>query len=116
MTRNFIAPTLAAAALVSATAAQAQQQACVNPADLADAVLEAQSLGLAEADPGADLDGRDAAAKLSILAYRAFGAWVRPDAFTTRGILEVGPHDCDLAEVPVRSDNGRIYQVHGRVA
>lgn len=39
MTRNFIAPTLAAAALVSATAAQAQQQACVNPADLADAVV-----------------------------------------------------------------------------
>jgi homoserine dehydrogenase len=40
----------------------------------------------------------DAAAKLSILAYRAFGAWVRPDAFPVRGIGEVGPHDCDLAE------------------
>jgi len=65
---------------------------------LADAVLEAQSLGLAEADPSADLDGRDAAAKLSILTYRAFGAWVRPDAFMVRGIGEVGPHDCDLAE------------------
>jgi homoserine dehydrogenase len=65
---------------------------------LADAVLEAQSLGLAEADPAADLNGQDAAAKLSILAYRAFGAWVRPDAFTVRGILELGPHDCDLAE------------------
>ena len=45
-------------------------------------------LGFAEADPSADLDGLDAAAKLSILAYRAFGAWVRPDAFPVRGIRE----------------------------
>ena len=47
---------------------------------LDEAVAEAQALGFAEADPSADLDGHDAAAKLSILAYRAFGAWVRPDA------------------------------------
>lgn len=39
MTRRFIAPTLAIAALASATAAQAQQKACVNPADLSDAVV-----------------------------------------------------------------------------
>ena len=63
-----------------------------------DAVAEAQALGFAEADPSADLDGTDAAAKLSILAYRAFGAWVRPDAFVVRGIREIGPEDCDLAE------------------
>ena len=48
--------------------------------------------------PTADLDGLDAAAKLSILAYRAFGAWVRPDGFPVRGIREIGPADCDLAE------------------
>jgi homoserine dehydrogenase len=65
---------------------------------LADAVREAQSLGLAEADPSADLDGHDAAAKLSILAYRAFGVWVRPDGFPVRGIRELDPADCDLAE------------------
>jgi homoserine dehydrogenase len=65
---------------------------------LADAVKEAQALGLTEADPSADIDGRDAAAKLSILAYRAFGAWVRPDGFPVRGIREIGPADCDLAE------------------
>ena len=53
---------------------------------------------LAEADPSADLDGHDAAAKLSILAYRAFGAWFRPDAFPVRGIRELYPADCDLAE------------------
>jgi homoserine dehydrogenase len=62
------------------------------------AVAEAQSLGFAEADASADLDGLDAAAKLSILAYRAFGAWVRPDGFTVRGMRELDPADCDLAE------------------
>jgi homoserine dehydrogenase len=65
---------------------------------LDDAVAEAQALGFAEADPSADLDGQDAAAKLSILAYRAFGAWVRPDGFLVRGIRELGPADSDLAE------------------
>jgi homoserine dehydrogenase len=65
---------------------------------LDEAVAEAQAHGFAEADPSADLDGHDAAAKLSILAYRAFGAWVRPDAFPVRGIRDLGPADCDLAE------------------
>ncbi len=65
---------------------------------LEQAVAEAQAMGFAEADPAADLDGSDAAAKLSILAYRAFGAWVRPDGFPVRGIREIGPADCDLAE------------------
>ncbi|MDP2321730.1 MAG: homoserine dehydrogenase [Acidobacteriota bacterium] len=65
---------------------------------LAEAIAEAQRLGFAEAQPDADLDGHDAAAKLSILAYRAFGAWVRPDGFLVRGIREIDPADCDLAE------------------
>ncbi|NVB82017.1 MAG: homoserine dehydrogenase [Kofleriaceae bacterium] len=62
------------------------------------AIAEAQSLGLAEADPSADIDGHDAAAKLSILAYRAFGAWIPPDQLPVRGIGELWPADCDLAE------------------
>ena len=62
------------------------------------AIAEAQKLGLAEADPSADIDGHDAAAKLSILAYRAFGAWMPPDALAVRGIRELRPADCDLAE------------------
>lgn len=65
---------------------------------MAQAIAEAQALGLAEADPSFDLDGLDAAAKLSILAYRSFGAWFRPDAFAVRGIRELSPADCDLAE------------------
>ncbi len=64
----------------------------------AEAVVEAQRLGLTEANPEADLSGRDAAAKLSILAYRAFGVWLRPEQFPVRGIESIGPLDCDLAE------------------
>ena len=62
------------------------------------AIAEAQALGLAEADPSADIDGHDAAAKLSILVYRAFGAWVPPHTLPVRGIGELSPADCDLAE------------------
>ncbi len=62
------------------------------------AIAEAQAKGFAEADPSADLLGHDAAAKLSILAYRAFGAWVPPDQLAVRGIGELQPADCDLAE------------------
>ncbi|HEX2692333.1 MAG TPA: homoserine dehydrogenase [Kofleriaceae bacterium] len=62
------------------------------------AVADAQRLGLAEADPSADIDGLDAAAKLSILAYRAFGAWLPPDTLAVRGIAELTPADCDLGE------------------
>ena len=65
---------------------------------LAQAVAEAQALGFAGPDPTDDLNGMDAAAKLSILAYRAFGAWVRPGDFPVRGITELTPADCDLAE------------------
>lgn len=63
------------------------------------AIAEAQRLGFAEADPSADIDGHDAAAKLSILAYRAFGAWIPPDQLAVRGIRELLPADCDLAEL-----------------
>ncbi|MBL0213040.1 MAG: homoserine dehydrogenase [Myxococcales bacterium] len=64
---------------------------------LDQAIVEAQAKGFAEADPSADLLGLDAAAKLSILAYRAFGAWIPPDALSVRGIGELWPADCDLA-------------------
>ncbi|MEZ0312145.1 MAG: homoserine dehydrogenase [Myxococcota bacterium] len=63
-----------------------------------DAVREAQAKGFAEADPSADVDGHDAAAKLSILAYRAFGTWALPSQFLVRGIRDLTAADCDLAE------------------
>jgi homoserine dehydrogenase len=65
---------------------------------LETALADAQKLGLAEADPSADIDGHDAAAKLSILCYRAFGVWVPPSELRVQGIRALVPADCDLAE------------------
>ena len=66
--------------------------------ELVTALHEAQQLGLAEADPSADIDGSDAAAKLSILCYRAFGTWIPPGDIPIMGIRALRPGDCDLAE------------------
>lgn len=66
--------------------------------NFSDALAQAQELGLAESDPSADVEGHDAAAKLSILCYRAFGVWVPTATMDVRGITELCPADCDLAE------------------
>ena len=55
----------------------------------ADVLKEAQDLGFAEADPGIDIDGVDAAHKLSILASLAFGTELDFDAVATTGIRHV---------------------------
>jgi homoserine dehydrogenase len=57
------------------------------------AVAEAQAAGYAETDPSSDVDGFDAAYKLSILASIAFGARVHPDQVYREGIREVEPLD-----------------------
>ena len=51
-----------------------------------DAVRCAQQLGYAEADPAMDVDGTDAAQKLSILIQLAFGSRVSPEQFLVQGI------------------------------
>lgn len=51
-----------------------------------DAVRCAQQLGYAEADPAMDVNGTDAAQKLSILAQLAFGTRVSPEQFPVQGI------------------------------
>lgn len=61
------------------------------------ALAEAQRLGLAERDPSADVDGRDAAAKAAILASLAFGAEVRMDDVHREGITVVSPADVSFA-------------------
>ena len=58
-----------------------------------EAVAEAQAAGFAEADPSSDVDGFDAAYKLSILASIAFGARVHPDQVFREGIRAVEPLD-----------------------
>ncbi len=55
-------------------------------ADFADALAEAQALGYAEADPTADVEGHDAAAKAAILAALAFHSRVTLDDVHCEGI------------------------------
>jgi len=57
--------------------------------DFADVLADAQALGYAEADPSFDIDGIDAAHKLSILASLAFGSRVDFDAVHVGGIRHV---------------------------
>jgi homoserine dehydrogenase len=61
----------------------------------AAALADAQRLGYAEADPTADVEGYDAAAKAAIIATVAFGARVHLDDVHTEGIT--GITDDDIA-------------------
>jgi homoserine dehydrogenase len=63
-----------------------------------DALSEAQALGYAEADPSDDVSGRDAAAKMAILARLAFGAAVRLDDVPYEGIENVTAEDIAYAK------------------
>ena len=65
---------------------------------LDEALAEARQAGFAEADPSEDLEGRDAAAKLLILAGIAFGAWGRLEDIPCEGITRIAPADIAHAE------------------
>lgn len=65
--------------------------------DFADVLADAQRLGYAEADPTFDIEGIDAAHKLSILAAIAFGSRLRFDAVETMGISRVKAADIEQA-------------------
>ena len=54
--------------------------------DYATALAEAQAKGFAEADPTADVDGLDAAAKIAILASIAFNSRVVMSQVPAEGI------------------------------
>ncbi len=61
------------------------------------ALAEAQRLGYAEADPSEDIDGRDAAAKMAILARLAFDTPVHLDQVRYEGIEHIQPDDLEYA-------------------
>src|SRR5438132_8439881 len=65
--------------------------------EVGDALAEAQRLGLAEADPSADLDGHDAAAKAAILATIAFDLPVLARDVYREGIRGVTADDIRFA-------------------
>ncbi|MEN2743589.1 homoserine dehydrogenase [Sinomonas halotolerans] len=67
-------------------------------AQFADVLAEAQRLGYAEADPTADVEGHDAAAKAAILASLAFHTRVDLDAVRCEGITSVTAEDIAAAK------------------
>lgn len=64
----------------------------------ADALRLAQSLGYAEADPSADINGVDTCRKICILASLAFGFQIRPDEVPCEGISSITSDDIAAAE------------------
>ena len=64
----------------------------------ADALGEAQRLGYAEANPAADVEGKDAARKTVILGAIASGKLVSPEAISTEGITNISLCDVELAQ------------------
>lgn len=65
--------------------------------DFASALKEAQRLGFAEADPSADVEGLDAAAKAAILAGLAFHTRITIDQVSAEGITKISARDIQVA-------------------
>ncbi|MPQ72492.1 homoserine dehydrogenase [Acetobacter senegalensis] len=65
--------------------------------DFGSVLADAQQLGYAEADPSTDIDGLDAAHKLTILAGLAFGRPVAFDSVHVEGIRRIGAADLSFA-------------------
>lgn len=63
-----------------------------------DALLRAQQLGFAESDPSLDIEGHDAANKLSILLAHAFGQISTPSGFLYHGIQSIKKTDAIFAQ------------------
>ncbi|MBR6742362.1 MAG: homoserine dehydrogenase [Clostridia bacterium] len=64
----------------------------------ADALSQAQKNGYAEADPSADIEGKDTCRKICILGALAFGKLLDVSRISTRGITELTVADIENAE------------------
>ena len=93
-----------------------------NGSDFGDVLAEAQRLGYAEADPTFDVEGIDAAHKLTILASIAFGIPLQFESCFTEGITKITREDIEYAEelgyrikhlgITRRTDDGVELRVH----
>ena len=66
-------------------------------ADYDTVLKEAQAKGYAEANPAADVEGKDAARKIAILASIAFNSRVKFDDVSIEGITKITPEDIEYA-------------------
>jgi homoserine dehydrogenase len=100
---RVMAETLAAAhiervhGIVNGTTNYILTQMAATGASYEDALREAQEMGFAESDPTEDVTGKDAAAKMAILARLAFGAAVGLDQVSYEGIERITADDIAYA-------------------
>lgn len=85
------------AGIVNGTTNYILSEMASTGADYASALADASALGYAEADPTADVEGYDAAAKAAILASIAFHTRITADDVYREGISKVSPSDFEAA-------------------
>lgn len=88
---------LRVAGIVNGTTNYILSEMSSTGADYASALADASALGYAEADPTADVEGYDAAAKAAILASIAFHTRVTADDVHREGISTLTPEDFEAA-------------------
>ncbi|MCP1676181.1 homoserine dehydrogenase [Natronocella acetinitrilica] len=86
------------AGIINGTANYILSEMYYNSREFAEVLAEAQRLGYAEADPSFDVEGVDAAHKLTILASIAFGIPLQFDKVHVEGIGHVSREDVAYAE------------------
>ena len=84
--------------IVNGTTNYILTQMAATGASYDEALREAQQMGYAEADPTEDVTGKDAAAKMAILARLAFNVAVRLDQVSYEGIERITPDDISYAK------------------
>ncbi len=67
-------------------------------AAFSDALCEAQAKGYAEANPAADIEGMDAARKITILMALSYGILADPNKLYTEGITKITTEDMAIAK------------------
>jgi homoserine dehydrogenase len=110
------------AGIINGTANFILSEMFYNGREFGDVLAEAQRLGYAEADPSFDVDGIDAAHKLTILGSIAFGIPLQYDRVYMEGISQISRDDVAYAEelgyrikhlgVCRRNENGVGLRVH----
>ena len=110
------------AGIINGTSNYILTQMSQSSRDFDDVLSEAQALGYAEADPAFDIEGIDAAHKLTILASIAFGISLQFDKVCIEGIAGVTVEDIAWAEelgyrikhlgIAKKTDKGVELRVH----
>lgn len=82
-----------------------------NNTDYHEALKAAQQLGIAETDPSYDVEGKDTANKVVLIANRVFDKTFCLADITVRGITSVTP-----ADIAAATSNGKVIKLIGSAA